>query len=780
MPAQPAAPAAAAPSLQSLSDRVPELVEQWRIILKRKVGIAALAATITFLTAIVVYMITPVYRATATVLIEASKSKVVSVEEVYAGVGGNREHFQTQAEIIKSREVARRVVQKLKLADNPEFDPRRPAEGMARLTGMFRGSPGEASQEDLEKAVALNVMSRINVEPVRQSQLIRVSFDSTDPALAALAANTVVDAYIEHDFDARFRMTQQASEWLNERLADLKVKLDQSEKALQGYREREGLVDSKGVALGGATKTLEEASQKLVEAKRRRSEAQFAYELVRKGPAYYDQVPEIGRNTAVQRAKETYNDAERRMSEMNERYGKEHPRMVAAESEFKAAKDNLNRVMETAAQQVTKEYESARASENALESAATGARGQIKDINRKEIELSSFEREAQTNRQLYQTFLSRFKETTATNDVQQAVARLIDKAVPPSIPIKPQRKDAILSALVVGLLLGVVAALLIERLDNTIKSTDTAEAKLQLPLITTLPKIDLKPGVRAGRMMLDEPRGIFSEAIRTARTAVQLSSVDIQHKILAITSSVPEEGKSTFSMNFALSNAHLKKTLLIDADMRRPTVAKTLSLPPSQPGLSELVAGTAEPDDCIYKVPDSDLCVISAGKIPPNPLDLLVSLRFRDTLAQLQKRFELIVIDTPPTNLVSDASVIAQQVTSVLFVVKAESTPIPVVRRAIKTLRAAKAPLVGFVINSLDYKRAQRYYGEYAAYGYTKFGDGYVAYGEDPQSAGASESSSESSEPRRRRRRSVAAAAESASTASTATVQTSSLNDTRP
>lgn len=720
----------------SFTDRVPELVEYWRIISKRRFEVIGLAVAVAILATVIVFAMTPIFRATATVLIEQSKQKVVSVEEVYTGIGSNREHFQTQAEIIKSREVVERVVTKYKLWEHPEFATV-PTGVTTTVTNWVKGtllgqSPNAGlSEERLQKRAVSLFISRMQVEPVRLSQLVKVSYESPDQNFAAQMANALVEAYIENDFDARYKMSQQATDWLNERLADLKSNLDKSEKALQSYREREGMVDSKGVALGGASKTLEEASQRLVEAKRRRSEAEYAYSLIKKGPQFYDEVPDIARNQLVQRAKENANDADRKLAELAERYGKEHPRYVQAEGELKAAKDNLRRVMENAAQQVMKEYEAARASESALESAAAGARGQIKDLNRKEIELGGLEREVQSNRQIYQTFLSRFKETNATESVQAAVARVVERAVPPSASVKPKRLQSVVLASIMGIVLGIAIALLLERLDNTIKGTESAEQRLQLPLITSLPITNLPEGRSAGRMVLDEPRGIYAEAVRTARTAVLLSAVDISHKVIAVTSSVPEEGKSTFSMNLALTHAHTKRTLLIDADMRRPSVARTLGLPPGVPGLSQLVAGTATIEECVIPVPGSDLNVITAGKIPPNPLELLLSSKFEDTIRRLQRHYDFIVIDTPPVNLVSDALVISQVSTGMLFVVRAESTPVPVARRAIKQLRGAKAPLIGFCINRLDFKRAEKYYGDYGAYGYGGYGKKKGYYGSD-------------------------------------------------
>jgi len=328
--------------------------------------------------------------------------------------------------------------------------------------------------------------------------------------------------------------------------------------------------------------------------------------------------------------------------------------------------------------------------------------------------------------------MSRFKETAAASDMQSGVvARVVDPAMPADNPAKPNKLQVTLIALALGLILGVIAALLLERLDNTVKTSEDAEIKLGQPVLTTIPMLEGDQSKAAGRHYLDEPKTIFSEGIRTARTGILLSAVDCPNKVLVVTSAVPGEGKSTFAINLALSHAQTKKVLLIDADMRRPTVAKTLGLDASESGLSMLVTGQVKLDDCIQTITGSALHIVGVGNIPPNPLELLLSQKFKELLDTLSQQYDIVILDSPPVQLVSDAVVLSTMATGVVFVVKADSTPHQISRRCIRTLLAAGANLIGVALNQLDFKNADRYYGAYTGYE----SNGYAGYYAKPVSA---------------------------------------------
>lgn len=716
---------------------VSEYAEYLRAIRLRKWSILAFALLVGALAGFVVSQVPPRFLSVATVLIETNKAKLVQVEDVYSGISQNREYLQTQAEVLKSREVARRVVRKLDLVHHPLFDPRQAAErrspiqlwveGIWPELGQMLWPPvGPISDEAAEAAVLKAVSGRLSVEPVRLSQLVRVGFESTDPALAAAIANAIAEAYVQSDLDARSKITHQAGSWIHDRLGELKTKLDASERALQSYREREGILDGKSTVLGGNARQMDELTQRLVDARVRRSEAEESYNQVKAGePSNYETVPAIVRNGPVQRAKEIQADAERKLNEVSQRYGPDHPRHVAAESELATARENTRRQTETVVASILKEYRAALATERTLEDAVSKSRAQIQSLNRKEIQLGVLEREATANRQVYQTFLARMKETSATGDAQQPIARIVDPAIASSVPVWPQKRPVVVIAALGALLLAAACAVVLSALNDTIHTSHDVETRLRQPFLAALPRLTGKRRGRAASEMLDNPQGLYAEAIRTATTGVLLSALDVQRKVVLVTSSVAGEGKSTFSMNFAFSQSRSKRVLLIEADLRRPSLGDALKVPRTQIGVTECIAGSATLEQALLQVNATTLHVLVAGRIPPNPLELLASDRFGELLAQVHASYDMVVIDTPPVQLVSDALVLGQLVTGVVYVVKADDTPAPVVRAGLARFVAAQIPVFGVLLNGQDFKRAERYYGENTVYGRYGYESGY-------------------------------------------------------
>ena len=706
-----------------------DLVIYWRSIAKRKWAILGFAVAIAVAAAALVNMQTPIYRSTATLLIEQNRARVAPTEDVYSGVGDAREHFQTQAEILRSRALAVKLVDKLDLMNHPEFDPRQRKPSLTERIKEQLGFEVERPQwtpEALHKAAVGGLLSRLTVEPVRLSQLIRVHFESSDPVAAAEMANAIAEIYIEADMEARDEMNIRASEWLGERLAGLKKNVEESERALQQYREQARLIETKGLAQSGATRHVEDMMTRLVTARQRRFAAEHAYNQVKEAKGQLELLPVVMRNPLVTRLKEVESEAEKRVNELSNRYGPEHPRMMQAQAELTQARANTQREVKTVASSLVNEYELARANEKQLEAAVGQAKGAVQSINRKEFELASLERAVATNRQIYDLFLNRFRETRASRDLQSnAVARISDEARPAQYPIKPKKEQIISVAFVLGLLFAALIALLLERLDNTLKSADDVEEKLGQPMLTSLPLLEGDKAKSVGRHYLDEPKSIFSEAIRTARTGVLLSAADSQQVTVLVTSSVPDEGKTAVAVNLALAQAHSKRVLLVDADLRRPSVSQALGLDPNKPGLTNLLSGSATFAQCLQRVEGTSLYAITPGPIPLNPLEMILSKRFEALLKALAGTCDFLVIDSPPVHLVSDALVLSKMVTGVMFVVKADSTPYPLVRRCIRALQEVDAKLFGITLNQLDFKRAERYYGAYTG-AYYKY-DGYAA-----------------------------------------------------
>jgi capsular exopolysaccharide synthesis family protein len=713
-----------------------DVVEYWRAISKRRWSILGLTLLVAVLATLVVSGMRPIYRATATLLIEQGKSKVVSIEEVYSQGMIQREYYQTQVEILKSDELARKVVQKLQLTRHPDFDPRQATPGvLARITGFLSGAPHEdvRSDDDVMKSVVQRFKGGLSVQLVRNSQLAQITFSSYDKELAAKVPNTLADIYIESDLEARMAMTQKASEWLRERMGELRSKVEASERALQEFRDREHIVDAKGVAMSGASTQLEQFTKSLVESRQRMAEAESAYTLVQqirsgKLSVSYDAVPAVLKNPLVQRMKEQEADAEKRLSDVAKRYGPEHPKMIQAKAELDAARQNTRQQIAVVVDGLAKEYEVAKANVAATERGLAQSKSDIQGLNRKEFQLGILDRDVQQNRNLYEMFVNRLKETSATGDMQSTIARVVDHATVPTTPFAPNKKQIVGIASAVTLLLAAMLALLLDRLSNTLNSTSDVENRLGVPALGVLQKIKgfVKKGFISELAFFNDTQSTFAEAVRTVRTSVLMSSLDDPHKVVVITSSVPEEGKTTLSFNLACALGQVKKVLLVDGDLRRPKIGKLVGRDRKQPGLADLVAGQAQVSQCVFFDDRAGIHILPAGTVPPNPLELLSSKRFADVVTKLKEAFDIVIIDSAPLQLVSDAQVLSQFASSVIYVVKADGTPYQVAQNGIKKLRRVDAPILGVVLNQLDLEKAEKYYGEYSGYksykGYKKSG----------------------------------------------------------
>jgi polysaccharide biosynthesis transport protein len=712
-----------------------DILEYWHALSKRRWSILALATLVAVLAALIAFSIRPTYRSTATILIEPGKTKVLSIAELYDKGMTDRDHYYTQVEIIKSDELARRVVEKLKLTTHPDYDPRiaGPSWRESLLPAAWGGEKKALSEEDAAKRVLKGFKEDLQVQLVRNSQLAQISFTAHDKELSAKVPNTLAEIYVESDLEARMAMTQKASAWMRERMGELRTKVDASEKALQDYRDRERIVDAKGVSLSGAGKQLEELSRSLVEARQKRAEAESAYQQVqqaRAGRTTLETIPAVLRHPLVQKLKEQESDAERKLGDAAKRYGPEHPRLIQARAELDAAKENTRRQMESVVAGVSREYEMAKANEAAVERALGQSKYDIQSLNRKEFQLGVLEREVQQNRNLYEMFLGRLKETSVGSDFQSTVARLVDPASVPATAHAPKKAQIVAISFVVALVVAMMLALLLDRLNNTLNSTGDVEHRLGVPVLGVLHKVKGfdKKGFASQLAFFNDTQSTFAEAVRTVRTSILMSALDHQHKVVVVTSSVPEEGKTTLSFNLAGALGQVKKVLLIDADLRRPKIGKLVGRDSNAPGLADLVAGQSQLSDCIFFHAQAGIHVMSAGTVPPNPLELLSARRFEEVLEKLKTTFDVVLIDSAPLQLVSDALVLSQHASAVVYVVRADATPYPVAQNGLRRLRRVGANVIGVVLNQLDLDKAEKYYGEYSGYysykGYKKHGYG--------------------------------------------------------
>lgn len=715
-----------------------DLRQYWQTLMRYKWGIIGFTFVMTLLAVLVTFSLTPIYRATAVLLIESQDAKVVSIEEVYGIEGAQSEYFTTQFEILKSRKLAEKVVRELGLVNHPTFNkveeswlPFSVADIKATVKAYLPAQMPEREvvEQDPVHATVDAFMAQLIVEPVRKSQLVRISFESEDRALAAQVANAVGEAYIDSNLEAKLELTLKASSWLSTRLETLRADLTAAEQRLQQYRESEKIIGERG-GLDIAGQELELISNKLAEAQRERLAAESLYKQVqaigRNNPQKLELVPTVLQHPLVQVMKQSYAQIELKRSEVAKRYGPKHPNMQAVTSELNNARRSLNSQILSIVNGIETDYKVALANEESLRSSLEGTKGNMQDLSRKEFKLRELQQDVDAKSAVFNTFLARFNETSATKDLNTANARIADPAVVPTEPVKPKKKLIVLMAAMGSFMLGVMFAFLLQALNNTVKTASEVENRLHAVMLGLLP---LLPGgrKRQGQSYLEfvkNPQSQYAESLRTIRTGLMLSALDNPHKTISVTSTVAGEGKSTLALGVAFAMGQMERVLLIDADLRRPSIARSLGYERTLPGLSNLVAGTAEMDDCIQHFSEGHIDVICAGVTPPNPSELLSSKRFKEVLAQLEDRYDRIIIDTAPSQAVSDALILAPLVGAMVYVVKSDSTPYQHARNGLKRLKAVNAPLVGVVLNQVDMKKGAKYYGQeyggyYDVYGYT-------------------------------------------------------------
>jgi len=726
-------------SFDSVSDRpVPSqlanLQDYLRIVVRHGWGVLGLAVLGGLIAWYQCYRAVPIYRAVSSLLIEREPARFVSVEELirdqYYDSG---EYYQTQYELLKSRPIAERVVKRIGL----ESFEKVPVQAPSFWSRFWPGSSEQPAPAKVEgpvdirtaRAVAL-VQSSIQVQPVRNSQLVRIVYSGPDPELVTRLANVTGQAYIEEMLEGRLQMAQEAAGWLNERIGNLRTKLGESEQALQAFRDRENLVDIKGVD----SMTAEQISLggvRLAEARRERIEKEADYRQVQQAKSQgtrLDSVPVLLANPLVADMKRAQVAAERTLSELSQRYGPMHPKMAEAKAGYETANAALERQLELAVLGVTKAYEAAQSRESQLSSEIGSAKSDMQSLNRKQYQLAALQREVDANKQVFDMFQARFKETTASGGVQSANARVVEPALEPKYPFYPNTRRTVGFGLALGLLLGIGLAFVLDHLDNTLKGAEDVERRLGLPVLGLLPKLkSTVMGKRDSsplRHVRENPKSSFSEAVRSIRTAVLLSAIDHPQRRVLITSSVPGEGKTTLASNLAYSLGQMRKVLLIDADMRRPAVHRAIPELGQTLGLSQFVSGEATIAQCLHHVEGTNLFVMRAGAVPPNPLELLSSKRFEDALEGLSKAFDHIIIDCAPACAVSDALVLSRMVHAVIYVVRSDSTPWQLADQGLRRLRRASAPLIGAVVNQVIPHKSRYGYG----YNYGKYyygGEGY-------------------------------------------------------
>ncbi|NCD34883.1 MAG: polysaccharide biosynthesis tyrosine autokinase [Spartobacteria bacterium] len=713
-----------------------------RVLAKRKWLATAVLILIFGSTALFTFTTDPVYEAVTKIVIEKENPNVVSIEEVFAMDAADSDYSQTQFEILQSRTVARKVIERLNLGSSEEFNPQpkgdvvsvmkhtvRDAIGMVRLFVNTLLTP----REQLEKTLSVesdarlvdNFLGRLTIDPVRNSRVVNVRFKAKDPALAARVANAVAQVYIELGLETKLLAVQDAVSWLAKRIQEERIKVEEAQMRFQKYKEENSIITNFSSDTEQVTQQkLAELNSKVIEAEAARVEAETRFNQTRGITSdSLDSVAEILASPVIQSIKASEMTVQNSLAELSKKYGSNHPQIIAIKAELTELRKRRAAEAQKIVQSLKNNYELALAKERSLKDALRSQEQGALSLSKKSIQYGVLQREAESAKEVYDLLVRRFKETTMTEDMKTVNVRVVDKAEVPSNPVQPKKSMNMLLALVLGITAGAGLAFFAEYLDNSLKTPDDVARFLKMPYLGMIPAVEgIESNSRGEVFVHREPKSIASESIRGLRSNLLFSKADHMPQVILLTSAVPKEGKTFVAVNLASAMAQAGcKTLFIGSDMRRPRSHKILGVA-NEAGLSSILSGVSGTEAVIRNTDIPNLDIITAGPVPPNPSELLGSKRMPELIGTLRERYEYIVFDTPPSTAVTDAAIMAQHVDGVVVITKAFSTPKELVRSAIEGLQKINAKIFGVVLNSVDMSREGSYYYQYAYYYY---------YGED-------------------------------------------------
>ena len=712
-----------------------------RIITKRK-GTIITFFLLTLITVIIAtFTATPLYLASTKVLIERNTSN--SLTSSYRYTPYDPEFLETQHQLIKSAAVVEKVVKAL----NPEniydsfFAQKEQKESyisialgwfkdqytafkeMVGIEKLFLSSNNTVNSEiSVKKAVPLTkaqqlekiIKSGISVAPVENSRVVKIGYLSDNPFIAMKVANSVAQAYIDELVDMQMEVAGYSISWMKKKADTQRSNLEESEKAFHLYKKKYDIITVKN-RLTLLPERLSELSKNLTKSETTRKKLFAVYNQVKNVKKEdLETIAAIVKNASVDLINQKILIADQKLSELSKKYGPKHPKMITASNELKSLRSKKYKTLKTAVQTIKNDYLLAKTNERDLKELLERTKFQAARLSEKSIQLNILQRKVDTNRYLYDALIKKMKEKGITERSQSVNVWVIEKAPLPEFPAKPNKKRNILLGVILGLFGGIGFAFFLEYLDNTVKTPEDVEEKFNIPVISTIDLFKDKNGTIVENVLKDTS-SLISESFRGLRTSILLSSADNPPKILLITSMAPGEGKSSVAACLAYSIAQAgKKILLIDADMRRPVQHKNFNFE-NISGLSSMLTGVTKKDDSIHLNTLTNLDLITAGPIPPNPSELLSSLKIKEMLKEFSSSHDMIIIDSPPLASVSDPVILSQNVDGVIIVTWSGKTTTEILGKGLKQLTDANAPLTGLVLNRFSAKKSGYYYnyGDY-------------------------------------------------------------------
>jgi succinoglycan biosynthesis transport protein ExoP len=717
-----------------LSPREPHLYDYLLILRKHQWLILSFLLTVVTIVSIATFRMRPVYVARATIEIDRENNNILPFQgaDSYDSMMDLDNYIETQSKVLTSETLALQTIRNSGLASNPEFSAGGvPSEAIA--TGSL------ANQKRPPEVAAF--LGSLSVKRIPNSRLMEVNYESTNPVLAARILNAHLENFKAQNIQSRYEATLEATRFLTSQLNELKLTVKQSEDARINY-ERQNQIWSVDDKSNITTQRLADLDKQLTDAQGETLKKQALYEYAKAGDI--DAVPEIRADALLQDLQKRRADLSVQFTESVNQYGPNFPKVQRLQAQMKEVDDQIARESRGIILQLESDYREAKQREELIRQALEVQKAETNNMAEKMVQYNILKRESEADKSLYEGLLTKLKEAGISEGLKSSNLRVVDPAMIPSYPARPAKARNIALAFLVGLVGGIGLALLREYLDNTVKTPDDIETLTRLPSLAVVPAFG--DGSKRKRRMgffgspstngLEKrielvaqhlPKSQMSEAFRALRTALLLSQPDHPPQVILVTSALPREGKTTAAANLAVTLAQLgDKTVLVDADLRKPGVGRLLNLGTGKyAGLSSYLAGVSALD--LVTVPHPaipNLAAIPTGPLPPNPADLLSSHKLADAIAELRTKYKFVVIDSPPIMAATDAVILSVQADGVLLVVRSGETPKEAFTRTCDLLTSVKSRLLGVVLNAVD-ASAPDYYYSYRYYPYS--------YGYGPQ-----------------------------------------------
>ncbi len=710
------------------------LLSYWRILKKRKWTIVATFFIILVLAIIATLRMPRLYEAASRIAIYPENSNVLGLKDMENGVMSEDWDYnvslETQLSILRSDALALKVIEALHLDSNPSFMGFTPVADASRGIGS-----ADLGLDSRQIASMLSIFhSGLTVQVMPRTRVIELTYIHPDPQLAAEITNALVKTFVEENFRTKYESTSQTADWLSRELSDLQLKVQASEEKLVRYEKQKGIVgiDEKQNIV---TAKLDELNKELTDAQTDRMQKEANYSLAQSGdPSGF---AKLTADNLLEKLRAQQAELETQYAQTTTQFGPSYPEVIQLRSQLNQIRNSIANEQKNLLSKVRDEYMAAIQRENLLTSAFDHQKQEANQLNESGIEYTALRRDADSNRQLYQSLLQRLKEASVTAGLRSSNIRVIDVARIPLAPDKPNVPRNIALGFLLGLVGGVALAFLQESMDTTVGSLEELSAITALPVLGMIPLQLADSGRRqlhsgggsliAGSMVVGpvahvRPKSEAAESYRALRTSILLSSFGAPPKVVLVTSALPQEGKTTVSANSAVVLAQKGgRVLLVDADMRRPGIAKALGLKASG-GLSTLLSGMDTMENVVVPFPGLPfLQVLPAGPIPPNPVELLGSSVMKDCIARWRNEFDHIIFDTPPCLSVTDSVVLSVEADRVILVARSGQTPKGAVQRASELLLQVNARVMGVVLNAFNVRSTgdnYYYYGSKYSGGY--------------------------------------------------------------